>query len=285
MAEYLFILFLQKKNKMKYIYIVPALLLSVLFTACNSNQTESNTNWSKHYEDLYERALKMEDNQTAVVALNGILMYDSSQVSYKDSLIRMYLKGGLFNTGLPMGLAMLKDQPDNDGLRELIAEAQGMKGEWDQSIINFSKLYKRTKDVRYLYKMAIAESNSGNQNALVKRLDQILADSSTARVEFPDANTGTQLVDIKAAANLLRAQIYFNANDLNTGAAFLQKALIISPDFRTAQMLMSELQQYKRAGKSGAPSAGVGSSQATTAEQKKALEEARYQEYLKSQKR
>jgi tetratricopeptide (TPR) repeat protein len=270
---------------MKYIYIVPALLLSVLFTACNSNQTESNTNWSKHYEDLYERALKMEDNQTAVVALNGILMYDSSQVSYKDSLIRMYLKGGLFNTGLPMGLAMLKDQPDNDGLRELIAEAQGMKGEWDQSIINFSKLYKRTKDVRYLYKMAIAESNSGNQNALVKRLDQILADSSTARVEFPDANTGTQLVDIKAAANLLRAQIYFNANDLNTGAAFLQKALIISPDFRTAQMLMSELQQYKRAGKSGAPSAGVGSSQATTAEQKKALEEARYQEYLKSQKR
>jgi hypothetical protein len=84
---------------------------------------------------------------------------------------------------------------------------------------------------------------------------------------------------------LLRAQIYFNANDLNTGAAFLQKALIISPDFRTAQMLMSELQQYKRAGKSGAPSAGVGSSQATTAEQKKALEEARYQEYLKSQKR
>ena len=74
------------------------LLLAVIvffISACNS--TDKQLSQAKA---LYHQALENKDAATVKVALNQLLLLDSTSIEYQDSLSRVYMRNGNFIAGL-----------------------------------------------------------------------------------------------------------------------------------------------------------------------------------------
>lgn len=245
------------------------LAVPVMLASCGKNSGGGNS--SAQHQALYERALELNDNSTAIVALNYLLLEDTNNIKYTDSLARMYIRNGLFEPGLRLGEKVMKKYPENYTMLELMAEARGTSGDFKTSKENFEFLYSKNKDIRYLYKLAIIESEQQDAQAFDKRLDQILIDPGTTTVEFP-AVQGMQSVDIKAAANFLKAQLYFNSGNIEQSLAYVKKALAISPDFQSALVALEQIKEAKQGAGRSLPSKPL-----TKAQQ----DELNYKNYLK----
>ena len=226
--------------------IIHIFTLAIILFSCNTEKetgriSESSDSGSNTLE-LYERARQLGDDQTAIVALNTLLLQDSSNMRYKDSLARLYLRNGQHEPGLKVGAEVMKSDWGNDALLELIAYAHEVTGESDKAISGFNELYNSTKNVSYRYEVAKIKytiGESSEANVILKEL----ADNKelTERIEFL-AQEGTQKVTIQAAANFLMAQIALDRNQQSTAMNYLRAALASSPDFQQAQYGMQQLQ-------------------------------------------
>ena len=250
--------------------VIIAVFLSGILFGCNQGNIEPTSNAGTHIS-VYKKAREVNDDRTAIAALNYVLVNDTNNLEFTDSLARLYIRNGLFDAGLPLAERVMKKQPDNYVTLELIAEAQGTSGNMYEAKRNFNKLYKANKNVQYLYKLAIIESEDQDLSAFDKRLDQILADPTTADVDFPTAQ-GMQKVDMKAAVNFLKAQLYYNQGNMNAAIDYVKRSLTISPNFQSALIALEQIKEAK-----------TGSGQQQKKLTKKQLEQLRYQEYLRQQ--
>jgi len=226
--------------------IIHIFTLAFILFSCNTEKETGRISDSSDSEsnalDLYERARLLGDDQTAIVALNEILLEDSSNMRFKDSLARLYLRNGKHEPGLKVGAEVMKSDWGNDALLELIAYAHEVTGESDKAISGFNELYNSTKNVSYRYEVAKIKytiGESSEANVILKEL----ADNKalTERIEFL-AQEGTQKVTIQAAANFLMAQIALDRNQQSSAMNYLRAALASSPDFQQAQYGMQQLQ-------------------------------------------
>ncbi len=253
--------------------IVLSVTILVIMTSCNYEQKAKESRIDAN-KALYEQAKGLEDEATAIVALNYLLLEDSTNLEYMDSLSRLYIRNGVLTSGLALGHKVMKVQPDNFKTLELIAEAQMALGKYPEAIVNLEKLHKEIGDVRYIYQLAIIDSEMKNAEKFDARLDQILIDPGTATVEFP-AVQGMQQVDIKAAANFLKAQLHYNSGNMDQALSYVKKALTISPNFQSALVAFEQIQK----GTGGAP---TGQSRKLSA---KEMEDLRYKQYMEQQSR
>ena len=224
--------------------IVLALCLISLMASCDTGDKVKKSQIELN-KALYEKATSIQDDGTAIVALNYLLLHDSANLEYMDSLSRLYIRNRILNSGLLLGKKVMKAQPDNYKTLELISEAQMALGDYNDALINLEILHKNVGDVRYLYQMAIIDSEMKDVDAFDARLDQILIDPSSANVEFP-AVQGMQTVDIKAAANFLKAQLHYNSGNLEQAMSYVKKSLAISPNFQSALVAFEQIQQDKK---------------------------------------
>jgi len=252
--------------------IVLIVVVLAMLTSCNYEQKAKKSRIDAN-KALYEQAKGLEDEATAIVALNYLLLEDSTNLEYMDSLSRLYIRNGVLNPGLSLGQKVMKVQPDNFKTLELIAEAQMALGKYPEAINNLENLHKEVGDVRYLYQLAIIDSEMKNAEKFDERLDRILIDPGTATVEFP-AVQGMQEVDIKAAANFLKAQLHYNSGNMDQALSYVKKALAISPNFQSALVAFEQIQQ-------GTKGATSGQSRKLSA---KELEELRYKQYMEQQR-
>jgi tetratricopeptide (TPR) repeat protein len=255
-------------KKIFFVLITPCILI-----ACSS-QGDSKRTQSEVNKALYERAVELEDDMTAIVALNYLLLEDSDNLEYTDSLSRLYLRNRILSSGLEMAQKVLKAQPENNKTLELVSEAQMALGKYPEAIENLKSLHKKVGDIRYLYQLAIVHSEMNNMEAFDQRLDQILIDPNTAMVEFP-ASQGMQEVDMKAAANFLKAQLNYGSGNLDLALSYVKKALTISPNFQSALVAFEQIQQDKKSPAAKGP-------QKLSAKQ---LEELRYKQFLEQQRK
>jgi len=229
--------------KPRIIHIVALVL--ILF-GCNTEKetgrVPESSDTRSNALDLYERARMLGDDQTAIVALNELLLQDSSNMRYKDSLARLYLRNGEHEPGLKVGAEVMASDWGNDALLELIAYAHEVTGESDKAIAGFNELYRSSKNISYRYEVAKIKytiGESSEANVILKELAE--NNELTEEIEFL-AQEGTQKVSIQAAANFLMAQIALDRNQHGTAMNYLRAALASSPDFQQAQYGMQQLQ-------------------------------------------
>ncbi len=237
----------------KLIGMKKIVFLCVVAIGLGSCGDKSTTNEAKSTYDvnkeLYERALKLDDMGTAVVALNYMLIEDSTNMEYTDSLARHYITNGNFDSGIELGKVVMEEDPTNYKLLELIATAQEYKGDVSsltKSYKNFRKLYKEVGDIRYMMKMAQIGMVQQKYPSALARLDTIIADPNTTMMESPLSQGGSQMIDIKSGAYFMKAQYEFSLNNMLQGSQYLKMALNVTPKYEAALILTQRLNEFNQ---------------------------------------
>ena len=276
-------------RRMKKFLVVIVVIVAV--ASCGGPTHDGTASSYETNQELYNQALENNDFKTAAVALNYLLLADSSNLEYTDSLARIYLKARNFEAGLRLGQKVLDKYPDNYGLLELVAVAQGYTGEYIASLKNLKKLHEEVGDITYVFMMAQVYVDQQNYSAALEKLDQVIADSGTGYFDAAATN-GTQRVNIKAGAYYFKAQEALNKaqglNDAyyNQGINYLKKALELAPDYEAALALAQEVQMIAQQSAYQQNMQRQGKSSASNEEllrQKQMEEKRKYEEFMKQQ--
>ena len=112
--------------------MIKKLLLYVIcaFILIGCNQDEERLS---HAKDLYQQALANSDANTAKYALNQLVLLDTANLEYQDSLSRIYMKLGNFNAGLKYAENVYKSGKADGQLRENMAIAYQQTGETEKA--------------------------------------------------------------------------------------------------------------------------------------------------------
>lgn len=233
-------------KKTHSIYSLGAVML-FLASSCG-NTKESGSDALKEAKNLYEQSVRYKDGSTAIVALNQILLHDSNNMQYVDSLAGLYIKTGNYGGGLELANKVYAKDPKNYRILELIGLAHQQSGEYEASIKDFQTLFEGTKDFKYLYQTATIYLESEQLNAADSIADIILAQAgeTDTRIEMSPAGV-VESVPLKAACYNLKAMIQAEGkNNIGGAVNYLRKALEIYPEFQFPQMYMQRIQQYQQ---------------------------------------
>ena len=225
------------------------LVASVLIIGCNTNSTTGTQSSLETNKALYERSIALSDYGTALVALNLMLLEDSTNMEYTDSLARLYMRSGNFDAGLNLGKKVMDTDAKNYSLMELMATAYEYKGDppnLTKSYRHYKKLYEEVGGTRYLLKMAQVGMLQGSFEAARKKLEEVLASPEVAYIESPKSDGGIQMINVKAGAYMLLANYYFNEGNEKAGIKNLELAIKVEPEYEAARLMVQRLQQYQQ---------------------------------------
>lgn len=225
-------------------------LLGVLLYSC------SETNHTEQALKLYKQAQKNLDATTSKVALNQLIMLDSTNLVYKDSLARLYMQTGNYKAGSKLADEVIaKGNPDTK-LMEMAALSYQQLGDGVKAETLIDMLLANTNNSKYLYQKMVLQSEKGDlimfdslSNRLLQKID---ADSLIARttVSLPDPTTGAdQQVPLKAATYFVIGNNAFEKEqNLNKAVEYFKKSVEEFDNFLMARYYLTEIARMQQQG-------------------------------------
>lgn len=190
---------------------------------------------------LYNQAYKTGDHHTAIVAINRMLLIDSTQTQFYDSLSRHYIAIGNPNSAAYYAEKALTLDPGDIKMLEIAGYIYFDAGAFKQAEEKITKLYQITKEPKYLYSLAQVYTYMGDPKRANEMTDIILNDAATDNI-FVDVSTSTgelQSVKIKAAAYFVKANLQQSQKNI---ISYLSKAISIQPDFEIAKKIKEDME-------------------------------------------
>ncbi len=236
-----------KKSTPRFIITIYSFLAIVLIiSSCKPTDNSKK---------LLSQALKNKDYATAAFAYNYLLLADSNNLEYKDSLARLYIRSGNFEGGLRLGEQVMAKYPQNNKLLELIGVANEQSNNIDKAVANFNALFKSTQNYIYLYKIAAICFNNekfAEADSLADLLIIQVTDTSK-KIDIPTQNGSNQSVPILAASYNMKGAILAeiaertgDASKIEKAVPYFKKALQIAPHFSFPRLLLQQIDQYMR---------------------------------------
>ena len=206
---------------------------------------------------LYAKSLENNDAITARVALNQILMIDSTNAEYQDSLSRVYMTSGNFEGGLKYAEEVYNAGKASNKLKENMALAYQQIGEMEKSEEFIGALLRDTRNNKYLFQQLVIKYESGNQPMFDSLCTQILelsdSDSTVAQTMVPmpsPVSGGNQLVPIKAATLfLIGNNALERKQDVRTAITYLRKSLQEYEQFEMSRYVLMEIEKMMMGGR------------------------------------
>lgn len=230
-----------------------AFATALIMSACNKDSGQAGQDY-QHASTLeknlalYEKAKKNGDAITSIVALNYVLLEDSANLQYSDSLARLYMESGQLEPGIALGDKVLKEQPENNSLLEMVAKGKFQTGNFEGSSADFNVLYDRLGKVEYLYQLAAIDFYSQKYDKCMEKSEKILqspkVDSSV--VDFMTQEGGVQRIPLRAATHYVRGMVHIARSNATQAGVELRKSLQISPNFQEAQYRYSMVTEYQK---------------------------------------
>jgi tetratricopeptide (TPR) repeat protein len=227
---------------MKKMMLGLALLLTLV--ACKQEAAQNKNN----YEQMLNRSLQVKDYQTAITAIHLLLLSDSTQRQYLDSLPELYvavrnIDAAEFYTDLA-----LKSAPNNEKLMQVKALCLENKGDFEGTLDLMNKLYATTNKITYLYQITAIQLQGGDMDNAAKGLKNLETkmENSTDSVDFMLSATEKQKVPIRAAVYHLKAYTLAQNRDLMAAKGLWEKALKEYPQFVAAREAYMQLMQGAR---------------------------------------
>lgn len=225
------------------------LILLTIFLLSECKQSDNS-------KRLLAQALKNKDYATAAFAYNNLLLADSSNLEYKDSLARIYIKSGNYEGGVRLGEQVLAKQPKNLKLLELVGIGNGRLNNIDKAVANFNALFVASQDYTYLYKIAGMCFDSQKYNEADSLADIMIAKADTTkRIEVQLPSGESQSVPIVAACYNMKGAILAemadrtgNVEHIKNAVPYFQKALKIYPEFSFPRLYLERIAQYMQSG-------------------------------------
>ena len=216
----------------------------------------SNCKQPDNSKQLLAQALKNKDYATAAFAYNSLLLSDTSNIEWKDSLARIYIHSCNYEGGVRLGEQVLLKQPKNLKLLELVGIGNGRLNNIEKSIANFNALFASSQDYTYLYKIAGMCFDNAKYNEADSLADIMIAKADTTTkivVQLPSGES--QSVPILAACYNMKGAILAeladrtgNIEHIKNAVPYFQKALKIYPEFSFPRLYLERIAQYMQQG-------------------------------------
>ncbi|MCK9481338.1 MAG: hypothetical protein M0R38_06220 [Bacteroidia bacterium] len=236
------------KQRFNIIFALFAFSLSIFVFGCKQKNkgsapaTSGNEQSAYEFEKaLYQHAYNIGDHMTAIIALNRMLVMDSTQTQYYDSLSRHYIALGNSNSAAYYAEKALALDPGDVRMLEIAGFIYFDAGDFKKAEEKINKLYQITKEPKYLYSLSQVYAYMGDIKKSNEMTDLILKDGAIDNL-YVDVSTSTgqvQSVRIKAAAYFVKANLVQNPK---TVVSLLGKALAIQPDFEVAKKIKEEME-------------------------------------------
>jgi len=240
---------------MKNTGLVLALLL-IVFASCEEKK-DIRAETIKEKTALYEAATALGDNRTAAVALNELILLDSANLNYKDSLCRIYMKTANFEGAVKLAEIIIAAGKADLKLKELTGVSYQQIREYQKAKDLFNELFVESSDYRYLYQVAAITYESGNkaefETATNKMLVDISTDSGSAaktliEVGGPISGVG-QKVPLKAATLFLLGKFEQDYNKNYMGAViYYERAIGAHEAFEMPYYYLQEIEKARKQG-------------------------------------
>ncbi len=218
--------------------LLVALPLLALF-ACNK------TNQNQTYKALYEKSMQVKDYPTAITALQLLLLEDSSQKAYMDTLPELYSAVHNYESSEYYTDIALKTYPTSERFLQLKALCLQQTGNVSQVMDIYSKLYASTQKITYLYQIAafqFSAQDMGSAERTMKILEEKMIDSQDS-VDFMISETEKQKVPVRAAVYNMKAYMVAQKRDLAGAKKYFEMAIKEFPEFVTARQNLQQLLQ------------------------------------------
>jgi tetratricopeptide (TPR) repeat protein len=222
----------------------------LLLFSCKNNSSTTNLSSSEIESSLefekkvYEKAYEIGDHHTCVSAVTRILLLDSTQTHYYDSLTRHYLAISNANSSIYYAEKSLLLDPGNTKMLEMAGYVYFEAGSFQKSEEKFQKLYQITNDLKYVHQLSQIYGYMGNLEKANQMTDLIInnEEANDMFIDMASPDGQVQNIKIKAASWLVRANL---AKSVNQAIASLNKALAIQPNFAVAKRMKEELEMQE----------------------------------------
>jgi tetratricopeptide (TPR) repeat protein len=223
------------------------LIISGFIASCSTDDRAQ----LEHAQALYLASVQSQDEVTQRVLLNELILLDSSNLAYKDSLSRIFIKDGNYVGGLALAEEVIEAGVAENKLLELTGVAYQQVRKLNKATTIFKTLFSSTKDYRYAYQVAAISYEQDDFNEFDSLTNQLLSltlsDTLAARtlIDFPGPLTGSaQLIPMDAATLFLKGKYAFDKKqDLRVAVSYYQQAI---GKFESFEMPYYYLQEIER---------------------------------------
>lgn len=208
--------------------------------SCKNNSENSLKN---NYKKLFDKSMNSKDFQTAIVAAQLLLIEDSTELVYADTLPELYAATNNIMACNDAADAAIKRNPKSERLLLIKALCAEQLGKVDEQMSLYNQLYAINKKPEYLYRITAAHFGAGNFEAVdnnLKELDQ-LALTNKDSIDFMLSESEKQKVPLKAALLNMRGVMAVQKDrDIIKAKKYFEAAIREYPDFIIAK------EYYKR---------------------------------------
>lgn len=220
------------------------LFISVLTVLFACNQPTKTTD----YNQLYLNSMAVKDYHTAISALQTLLLTDSNNAAYLDTLPELYAAVKNYSACDFYTSKALVANPQSEKFLQLKALCAQQDGRFEEELDIYNKLYASTNKLTYLYQITAYQFGSGQMEQAVGNLAKIesLMANTTDSVDFLISETEKQKVPLKAAIYNMKAYMEAQKRNLPGAKKYFEMALKEFPDFVTARQNYMQLMQGGR---------------------------------------
>ena len=231
---------------MKNILIITALSAVLAISSCTEGPSALD-----QAKALYQLSIENQDQTTAKLALNQLLLLDSTNLSYQDSLSRIYMKSGNFDAGMKYAENVYNAGKADGKLKENMALAYQQMGEIEKSETFLAALLTETQDYKYLFQQLVIKYESGNQpmfdSLSTQILEQAKTDSLLAKTMVPmpsPVSGGNQMVPMTAATYFLIGNNDLERKqDVRSAVNYLRKSIEDFEEFEMSRYVLMEIEK------------------------------------------
>jgi len=217
---------------MKRFILATTVAISIL-TACNKGGNSQSATTTETYRLLYGKSMKLKDLQTAIYAIQMILLTDSTN-GLRDSLPELYGAVNNIEACMLTNEETLKRYPNEEKFLNIKILYLQQLGDLDGQFLLLEKLYNKTKKAQYIAQMASLQLAGGQAKEAMKTIDFILAEYKNNNTDSLDIfldETNKQKVPVMAAAYNMKGYVYMQKKDIKNAKEMYFKALEIYPEF------------------------------------------------------
>ncbi len=220
--------------------IIIALCVFVSLTSCNNKSSNS----IESYKKLFDKSMNSKDFPTAIVAAQLILINDSNEVLYADTLPELYAATNNIYACNDAAANALKRNPKSERYLLIKALCAEQLGNMEEQMSIYNQLYAINKKPEYLYRITAAHFGSANFQAVennLKELDE-MAKNSKDSIDFMISESEKQKVPLKAALLNMRAIMAAQKDrDMLSAKKYFEAAIREFPDFIVAKEFYKRL--------------------------------------------
>jgi tetratricopeptide (TPR) repeat protein len=220
--------------------IIIAICVFVSLTSCNNKSSNS----IESYKKLFDKSMNSKDFSTAIVAAQLILIDDSTQVLYADTLPELYAATNNIYACNDAAENALKRNPKSERYLLIKALCAEQLGNMEEQMSIYNQLYAINKKPEYLYRITAAHFGSANFQAVennLKELDE-MAKTSKDSIDFMISESEKQKVPLKAALLNMRAIMAAQKDrDMLSAKKYFEAAIQEFPDFIVAKEFYKRL--------------------------------------------